>query len=219
MTVRVIHGANEGRFDLRGKTVSYVSRALRAAFNIPHDAVALVGGKTVASDYILSDGESVEFLREVGVKGGLHDFWSEAELLRFFGPESLGLMKQHGFQLSPHLAATADEVIAWQQWLMDRSTDPTMAIDVQVDVASGTITVSGVQYEIDQQLAAVVQCLLDAKGEPRSTTQMKLAYPSYVFDERLDMTIKRKLKIHKSGIGQFIKSDRKGYRLEWQMSE
>lgn len=219
MTVRVIHGANEGRFDLRGKTVGYVAKNLREVFNIPHDAVAFVDGKTVDSEYILSEGESVEFVQENGRKGGIQDFWSEAELLRFFGPESLGLMKQHGFQLSPHLAATADEVIAWQQWLMDRSTDPTMTIAVQVDVASGTITVSGVQYEIDQQLAAVVQCLLDAKGEPRSTTQMKLAYPNYVFDERLDMTIKRKLKIHISGIGQFIKSDRKGYRLEWQMSE
>lgn len=219
MTVRVVHGVNEGHFELKGETVGVVSKNLRQVFNIPHDAVALVSGEKVTFDYILSDGEYLEFIQENGCKGGIQDFWSEAELLRLFGPDSLESMKQHGFQLKPQFVATADDVIAWQQWLMHRSVDPARAIPVQVDVAAGTITVSGVLYEIDQQLAAVVQCLLDAKGEPRSTTEMKLAYPAYILDERLDTTIRRRLKTHKSEIGLYIKSDKKGYRLVWQACE
>lgn len=213
MTVRVVHGINDGHFDLKGNTVGVVVKYLREAFNIPHDAVAFVNGKKVTFDYSLSDGEFLEFNKEKGRKGGLQDFWSEAELLRLFGPESLETMKRHGFNLKPQLVATADDVIAWQQWLMDRSTNPAKAIPVQVDVASETIIVNGVQHEIDQQLAAVVQCLLDAKGESRSTTQMKSAYPKDILDVRLDITISRKLKIHKSGVGQFIQSDKRGYRL------
>jgi len=213
MTVAVINGANEGHFDLKGKTIGCVAKQLREVFNIPEDAVAIVGGKQVSFDYILSDEESIEFVKENGSKGGLQDYWSEAELLRLFGPESLESMKQNGFKLKPHLVATDDDVIAWQQWLVDRSVEPTKIIPVQVDVAAETITVSSVLYEIDQQLAAVVQCLIDAKGERRSTSEMKLAYPDYILDERLDTTISRRLKTHKSGIGSFIKSDTKGYRL------
>lgn len=219
MTIRVVHAANEDHLDLHGKTVGFVAKQLHQVFNIPNAAVSFVNGEKVTFDHILSNGENLEFIQENGRKGGLQDFWSEAEILRLFGPESLELMKQKGFKLKPQLVATADDVIAWQQWFMDRSTDPTKAIPVQVDLESETITVSGVQFEIDKQMAAVVQCLLDAKGEPRSTTQMKLAYPNDIFDDRLDMTISRNLKTHKSGVGQFIKSDKKGFRLVWQECE
>ena len=219
MTIRIVHGANEGRYDLEGKSVGSVAKSLQQAFNIPHDAVALVNGQKTTFDYILSEDESVEFIKESGRKGGLQDFWSEAELLRLFGSASLELMKQNGFKLKLRLTVTADEVIAWQQWLMDRSTEPKNAIPVQVDIDSGTITIEGVQYELDQQLAAVVQCLIEAKGEPRSTTQMKKAYPDHIFDERLDITISRKLKKHKSGIGDFLRSDKRGYQLIWKEPE
>tara|TARA_R110002111_G_scaffold100975_1_gene156370 strand:+ start:15121 stop:15780 length:660 start_codon:yes stop_codon:yes gene_type:complete len=219
MTVRIVHGINEDHFDLKGKSVGSVAKSLQQVFNIPHNAIALVGGQKVTFDYILSAGESVEFIKENGRKGGLNDFWSEAELSRLFGSESLETMKQNGFKLKSHLAATADEVISWQQWLMDRSTEQKISIPVQVDIDSGTITVQGVQYEIDQQLAAVVQCLLDAKGECRSTTQMKKIYPDHIFDERLDIIISRKLKKHKSGIGEFLRSDKRGYQLIWKELE
>lgn len=219
MTIRVVHGANEDHFEVAGSTVEYIATQLRVVFNISPDAEAILNGITVPFETVLSDGDQLEFVQENGRKGGLQDFWSEPELLRFFGPKYFELMKQNGFTLKPQLVATADDVIVWQQWLMDRSIDPAKAIPVQVDIASETITVSGVHYEIDKQLAAVVQCLLNARGESRSTTQMKLEYPKDIFDDRLDMTIGRKLKPHKSGVGQFIKSDKRGYRLVYQESE
>jgi hypothetical protein len=213
MTIRIIHGPNEGHFDVKGKTLRVVAKALREVFNIPKDAVPWIGGEIVSLDRILNDGESVEFVKEYGQKGGLQDLWSEAELLMLFGHAALDAIKQNGFNLRPHLAATASEVIAWQHWLQDRSTEPSKTLPIEVDIKSERLIVNGVQYELEQDLAAVVQCLLDAKGEPRSTTQMKLAYPQWIVDERLDIRIRRKLRQHKSGIGHFLKSDKKGYRL------
>jgi hypothetical protein len=68
--VRVIHGANEQYFDnLQGKTVGMVRKSLREVFNIPGDAEALIGGKSVGDDFILEAGVSLEFLKAAGVKG------------------------------------------------------------------------------------------------------------------------------------------------------
>lgn len=67
--VRVVHGANEKYFDLEGKTVGMVRKNLREAFNIPGDADALIGGKSVQDDFVLEGGSCLEFVKEAGVKG------------------------------------------------------------------------------------------------------------------------------------------------------
>ena len=69
MAVRVVHGANEGHFDLRGTTIGVVRRRLRDVFNLPSEAVALIGGKQEVDDRIINDDESVEFVCEKGIKG------------------------------------------------------------------------------------------------------------------------------------------------------
>jgi len=68
--VRVVHGANEQYFDnLGGQTVGKVRKSLREVFNIPGDAEALIAGKQVGDDYILEGGQSLEFLKNSGIKG------------------------------------------------------------------------------------------------------------------------------------------------------
>lgn len=68
--IRVVHGANEQYFDnLEGKTVGQVKKSLREAFNIPSDAEALIGSKQVGDEFILEGGQSLEFVKEAGVKG------------------------------------------------------------------------------------------------------------------------------------------------------
>ncbi len=68
--VRVVHGANEQPFDnLEGKTVGMVRKSLREVFNIPNDAEALIGGKSVSDDFVLEGGMALEFIKEAGVKG------------------------------------------------------------------------------------------------------------------------------------------------------
>ncbi|QDV56278.1 winged helix-turn-helix domain-containing protein [Rosistilla oblonga] len=92
MSVRIVHGANEGRFTLAGQTVRSIAKSLRDAFNIPEDAQTFVGGAEVSGDHVVADGETVEFVRTLGHKGGLNDFWSEREVTEFFGASAIADM-------------------------------------------------------------------------------------------------------------------------------
>lgn len=67
--IRVVHGANQDYFDIEGKTVGAVRKSLREVFNIPGDAEALIAGKAVGDDFVLEGGQSLEFVKESGVKG------------------------------------------------------------------------------------------------------------------------------------------------------
>jgi hypothetical protein len=215
MSVRVVHGANEGPYALEGYTVEQVARSLREVFNIPADAVAWVDGRRVTKDHVLADGNKLEFTKNWGHKGGFQDCWSEEELREFFGEEEVQQMMAAGMKLTARPVLSAGEVMSWGKWLRDRQHDPSHTLHVRVDIENETITVRGKAFDIDQQMAAVVKCLLEAKGGRRSQSDMKKAYPQYILDERLDTTIRRKLIGHKSGIGKFIVTgDRRGYRLK-----
>ena len=215
MSIRVVHGINEGRFPAEGHTVEQYARSLREVFNIPAEAEALVNGKRVTKDHVLVDGSNLEFVKIHGRKGGGKDFWSEDELKEFFSAEEMQQMMEAGMKLTSQPVLLGDEVVSWRKWLRDRNHDPTNTVHVHVDIKNGSITIHGKTYEIDQQMAAVVKCLLDAGGELRSTKDMKKECPQYILDERLDTTIRRKLINHKSGIGKFIiTGDTRGYRLK-----
>jgi len=114
MPVRVIHGANEAHFAVEGMTVSQVARHLRDVFNIPTSAAAFVNGTEVQDNHVVRDGDAVEFFRANGTKGGLHDFWSEAEVLAMFGASAVEEMAVMGFEPSRRLAYTSDQIISWQ---------------------------------------------------------------------------------------------------------
>ena len=59
--VKVIHGANDGVFDLAGSKVATVRASLVDAFNIPGDALAFVNGEQVDANYNLSENDTLEF--------------------------------------------------------------------------------------------------------------------------------------------------------------
>jgi hypothetical protein len=214
MSIQVIHGPNQGEYSVAGHSVLEVTKALRDVFNIPDNASAIVNGKVVSKSFILSDGDNLVFHREKGRKGGIQDFWSERELVHFFGADEFQSMKEAGMELASAPVLSSKDVVEWNKWLQDQEHDPSQALNVQVDIKSGSITVDGTVFEIDQQLAAVVQCLLDAKGERRSQRDMREECPQYILDKRLDNTICRKLLKHKSGIGQYVKSNTRGYWFE-----
>lgn len=67
--VKVVHGANDGEFEVAGETVGRVRASLAHAHNIPDDAIALVNGRRVTEDFRLADNSVLEFVRESGVKG------------------------------------------------------------------------------------------------------------------------------------------------------
>lgn len=69
MANQVLYGVNTLSASLEGRTVSAVRAMLSQALNIPADAQATVGGQAVAEDYILCDGDEVEFVKASGTKG------------------------------------------------------------------------------------------------------------------------------------------------------
>ena len=68
--VKVIHGANDGIFDVAGERVATVQASLSAAFNIPVEAFAFINGMIVGEQYQLQDQDTVEFTVLDTWKGG-----------------------------------------------------------------------------------------------------------------------------------------------------
>jgi hypothetical protein len=66
--VRVIHGANDGLFNLAGMTVASLQASLTDAFNVPEDALAFVNGEQVEPSYRLLPNDTVEFVKQTGEK-------------------------------------------------------------------------------------------------------------------------------------------------------
>ena len=67
--VKVIHGVNDGVFEVAGATVCRLQGSLVDAFNIPPDALPFVNGEQVDGDYLLSPNDTLEFVRQWGQKG------------------------------------------------------------------------------------------------------------------------------------------------------
>jgi hypothetical protein len=67
--VKVIHGANDREFEVVGNKVQRVRAALVDAFNIPGDALAFVNGEQVDANYVLQVNDTLEFIKQAGVKG------------------------------------------------------------------------------------------------------------------------------------------------------
>jgi len=67
--VKVIHGANDGEFDLSGHTVGVARSSLEVVFNIPIEAAAFVNGEAVHVSYVLAPNDCLEFVKQFGIKG------------------------------------------------------------------------------------------------------------------------------------------------------
>lgn len=68
--VKIIHGINDGVFDVAGATVFNVRLSLKDAFNIPAEALPFVDGEQVDGNYRLQGNETLEFCKQYGEKGG-----------------------------------------------------------------------------------------------------------------------------------------------------
>jgi len=69
--VQVIYGASDGMHPVAGHNVATVRQTLAEAYNIPADADAYLRGSNtpLEADYVLRPGESVQFVKQAGVKG------------------------------------------------------------------------------------------------------------------------------------------------------
>jgi len=68
-TIRVSCGASSGNFAVVGKTVKVAGQFLREVLNVSKLSTGLVNGKEVGPEYIIKDGDSLEFLKPAGKKG------------------------------------------------------------------------------------------------------------------------------------------------------
>ena len=101
-SVTVIHGPNDGIFDLAGSTVAVVQRTLVDAFNLRSDAIAFVNGEEVESTFTLSAGDRLEFVYRTGTKG-LGDLLTPEDLMSRWriSPEEYQELKQLGLPTIP----------------------------------------------------------------------------------------------------------------------
>lgn len=65
----VCYGVYVESNQLAGKTVKDVRQAYARLWNIPADAVAYKGKAAMTEDYILEQGDTIEFFRKAGEKG------------------------------------------------------------------------------------------------------------------------------------------------------
>jgi DNA-binding response OmpR family regulator len=134
--------------------------------------------------------------------------------MELFGQERLAAMQQAGLKLARQPVLTRDEVMVWSNWKTGKTHRPTTSANVVVDVENEEVVIRGKTYQLDRTLALIAKCLIDANGEIRSTTDIKNTFPDEAWEDRLDLTINRKLMRHPSGIGDLIESvGKKGYRL------
>lgn len=214
MTVRVVNGANEGSYNIAGQSIAYVRKIFRDILNISPDARAWVNGKLCSNGTLLKSSDNLEFGHTFGQKGGLSNFLSESEMRQLFGGDVFEQMCNNGLKPTVQPVFCLQEVLAWSRGESEQSAEPAKQIPVSIDIDKELLTYEGCIYHCNRTLALVLKCLIDAKGEIRSTTQIKETFPDEPWEDRLDITIKRKLMKHESGIGQFIESvSKKGYRF------
>jgi excisionase family DNA binding protein len=89
--IKIIHGANDGIFNVVGASVASVQASLVDAFNIPAEAVAFVNGELVGDDLRLQANFTLEFVKQAGRKGVGDKVWTDEEFCIFFKitPEDL----------------------------------------------------------------------------------------------------------------------------------
>ena len=68
-TVTVSCGANTGDFNVTGKKVGAVAEILREVLNVDRLSKGVVNGDYVEDTYELKAGDSLEFIKDAGVKG------------------------------------------------------------------------------------------------------------------------------------------------------
>ena len=68
-TIQVSCGANSADFPVLGKSVGAVQEFLKEVLNIDRLAEGQVSGKSVKADYVLQEGDVLEFIKPAGRKG------------------------------------------------------------------------------------------------------------------------------------------------------
>lgn len=213
MPVRVICGANEGSYPLAGRSIAEVRKGLRDAFNLSAEHVANVNGHQCENEEVLQNGDTLEFINEFGCKGGVQEFVSETELRQLFGDDGFERLRKAGLKSSMQPVFRFEQVLEFQGLVAQNGTTP-KPLQIIVNADEETLTYKGKTFACERSIALVLKCLIDAGGEIRSTSDIRNTFPTELFENRLDITIKRKLISHHSGVGDLVESVKtRGFRF------
>lgn len=195
MTVRIIHGANEGQFALAGQTVRSIARSFRDAFNILEDAQAFVGGTEVNRDHVVSDGDTVEFVRTFGRKSGLHDFWSEREVTELFGASAIHDMAEMELHPVSELVFTSQQLNDFLLRLTKPNETKPRPSPLVVDLSSFTLTYCD-QGPVEIEGSIIFRLLDRLNVRPRhyvrlNTLKRDVWKDEFVDDETVNRTARR----------------------------
>lgn len=141
MSVQVIHGANEMFYDLEGLSVTEIREITKDALNLPFNIDAYINGNQIGGDYVLNENENLEFVRARGMKGGLHDFFSEEELSDYYGQELFQKMLDAGLDTVVEPVFTNQSVKEAIQKVSGAMNDESSP--VKIDFASRSVTING----------------------------------------------------------------------------
>ena len=213
MSVRVICGVNEGRYPVAGKSIAEVRKGLLDAFNLSAEHVANVNSHQCENVEVLHDGDTLEFNKTSGCKGGIQDFASETELRQLFGDDGFERLIKAGLKSSMQPVFRFEQVLALQGEVSQYGTT-IKPLPITVNPDEETLFYKSKTFECERTIALVLKCLIDAGGEIRSTSDIKNSFPTELFENRLDITIKRKLISHHSGVGDLVESVKtRGFRF------
>ena len=82
--VKIIHGANDGVFDVAGAVVTSVRLSLVDAFNLYAEVITFINGEPVPPTYTLQASDTLEFIVPLGRKSVGEQVWTEDEFCIFF---------------------------------------------------------------------------------------------------------------------------------------
>ena len=68
MAVTISYGSDSMDVQLNGATVSTARERARGGLSVPGDAKVVVNGETRSDEYVLRDGDNVEFVKASGAK-------------------------------------------------------------------------------------------------------------------------------------------------------
>lgn len=213
MSVRVICGINEGRYPVAGRSIAEVRKGLRDAFNFSTEHVAEVNGRRCEDKEVLQKGDTLELIKEFGHKGGIQDFVSENEIRQLFGDDGFERLRKAGLKSSMQPVFRFEQVLEFQGLVAQNGTTP-KPLPITVNPDEETLTYKGRTFECERSVALVLKCLIDAGGEIRSTSDIRNTFSTEPLEDRLDLTIKRKLIPHHSGVGDLVESvQTRGFRF------
>ena len=197
--VKVIHGINDGLFNIAGMTVASLRESLTDAFNLPVDVLAFVNGEQVEPSCRLLPNDTVEFVEQYGEKSIL-DPEEKAQLDRIEAMLTRLFVNPSGENtngITTTSSTTNGDVIYGS---------------VQVNRNDQEATVDGKTYPLDLVQIEVLSCLVARKGELVTRKEMRASSRILKDEQHLERIIKA-LKNKVKPLSPLIDSSPRGYRL------